>query len=247
MSTSRLTASLGLAIAFLTAAGLSAATFTVTNTNDSGAGSLRQAILDANANPGADTIAFNIPGAGVHTIMPATPLDTITEAVAIDGYTQPGSAVNTDPIATNAMIQIELKGGGASSGRGLDVQQAFPPAGNYTVRGLAVNGWDIGIFTSGFVVVAIQSSFVGTDPTGSTAAPRIPFAVTRWPCSCSRASTASPTYRRRARGSSATSRVPRSSPTGLSNCRTYRSRAAAAAAITARQAPAPVARWRSSS
>lgn len=32
------------------------ATYTVTNTNDSGAGSLRQAILDANANAGLDTI-----------------------------------------------------------------------------------------------------------------------------------------------------------------------------------------------
>jgi BACON domain-containing protein/S-layer family protein len=38
-----------------------AATFTATNTNDSGAGSLRQAILDSNANPDADTISFNIP------------------------------------------------------------------------------------------------------------------------------------------------------------------------------------------
>ena len=72
---------------------LAAATFTVTNTNDSGAGSLRQAILDANANAGLDTIAFNIPGAGVHTITPATPLDTITDPVTIDGYTQLGSSV----------------------------------------------------------------------------------------------------------------------------------------------------------
>ena len=34
-------------------------TFTVTNTNDSGQGSLRQAILDANANSGADTISVS--------------------------------------------------------------------------------------------------------------------------------------------------------------------------------------------
>lgn len=34
-------------------------TFTVTNANDSGAGSLRQAMNDANANPGVDTIRFN--------------------------------------------------------------------------------------------------------------------------------------------------------------------------------------------
>ena len=36
------------------------AIFTVTNTNDSGPGSLRQAILDANASAGADTITFAI-------------------------------------------------------------------------------------------------------------------------------------------------------------------------------------------
>jgi len=43
----------------------SAAIFTVTNVNNDGAGSLRQAILDANATPGLDTINFNIPGDGV--------------------------------------------------------------------------------------------------------------------------------------------------------------------------------------
>ncbi|HNB51831.1 MAG TPA: hypothetical protein PK530_07805, partial [Anaerolineales bacterium] len=52
----------------------SAANFTVINTNDSGAGSLRQAILNANSNPGPDTIDFNIPGGGVHTISPVTNL-----------------------------------------------------------------------------------------------------------------------------------------------------------------------------
>ena len=36
----------------------------VSNTNDSGPGSLRQAILAANAAPGTQTINFNIPGAG---------------------------------------------------------------------------------------------------------------------------------------------------------------------------------------
>ena len=50
---------LGLCLA--SAAG--AATFTVTNTNDTGPGSFRQAIVDANDNAGADTIAFAIPGA----------------------------------------------------------------------------------------------------------------------------------------------------------------------------------------
>ena len=48
----------------LVALAATAATYTVTTTADSGAGSLRQAILDANANAGADTIAFDIPGSG---------------------------------------------------------------------------------------------------------------------------------------------------------------------------------------
>ena len=46
--------------------------FTVLNVNDCGPDSLRQAILDANAAVGADTIGFNIPGAGVHTIAPTS-------------------------------------------------------------------------------------------------------------------------------------------------------------------------------
>jgi hypothetical protein len=65
-------------------------TFTVINTNDSGAGSLRAAISAANASIGNDTIAFNIPGAGVHTIQPLSALPAITDPLTIDGGTQPG-------------------------------------------------------------------------------------------------------------------------------------------------------------
>src|SRR5437763_34552 len=53
--------------------------FTVANRNDMGDGSFRQAILDANRIPGLDTIAFAIPGAGVHTIAPTFPLPAITD------------------------------------------------------------------------------------------------------------------------------------------------------------------------
>ncbi len=66
-------------------------TFTVVNTNDSGIGSLRQAILDANANAGfADTIEFNIPGSGTQIIALSSALDAITSQVTIDGTTQTG-------------------------------------------------------------------------------------------------------------------------------------------------------------
>jgi hypothetical protein len=54
-----------------------AATYTVTHTDDSGTGSLRQAILDADASSGADTIAFKIPDPGPHTIQAPPALPTI--------------------------------------------------------------------------------------------------------------------------------------------------------------------------
>ena len=99
-----------LALAFVFSFGVTAvfgATYTVTNTNDSGPGSLRQAIIDANATPNApadqpDGIHFNIPGLNVHTINILTRLPAVQESVTIDGYTQPGSSANTSPILTNA-------------------------------------------------------------------------------------------------------------------------------------------------
>lgn len=73
-----------------------AATFTVTNTNDEGPGSLAQAIADANNNPGIDIITFNIPGPGPHKIIYRTEIvggrnnPAITEGLIIDATTQPG-------------------------------------------------------------------------------------------------------------------------------------------------------------
>src|SRR5262245_40936599 len=64
-------------------------TFLVTNTDDAGAGSLRQAILDANATPGANEIDFAIGGGGAQTIRPSTALPEVTHPAVIDGTTQP--------------------------------------------------------------------------------------------------------------------------------------------------------------
>ena len=98
----------------LAAANANAAIFTVTNTNDSGAGSLRQAITDANAAGANDTIAFNIAGGGVKKIAPLTPLPTIlgitNNALTIDGTTQPGWSVGN--------LVIELSGENLSGGDG---------------------------------------------------------------------------------------------------------------------------------
>jgi hypothetical protein len=145
---------------------LIAATFTVVNTNDSGAGSLRQAILDANANPGADTIDFNIPGAGVHVIAPATVLPALTETVTIDGYTQPGSSPNTDPLATNAVILIELDGSAVLPGTGIH----FVSHDGSLLRGLAIHGFGAGVLINGGASgCTVKGAFLGTDASGAVA------------------------------------------------------------------------------
>ena len=68
-------------------------TFTVTNTNDSGGGSFRQAIIDSNGSgTGLNTITFAILPAGVQTISLLSALPTVTHPVVIDGTTEPGFA-----------------------------------------------------------------------------------------------------------------------------------------------------------
>ena len=134
----------------------------VSTTADSGAGSLRQAILDVNAaQPGPQplSILFNISGAGVQTISPTTPLQALTQPTILDATTQPG--YTGTPL-------IELNGTNAGTpATGLHIM-----AGNSTVRGLVIdsfNGDGILIDTNGGDV--IQGNYVGTNPAGTQAAP----------------------------------------------------------------------------
>jgi hypothetical protein len=95
------------------------ATFIVTNTADSGPGTLRQAILDSNANPGPDAIGFAIPNQvipgmidfdrtyQIWRIHVETPLPTITDLVSIDGYSQ---RILTDQQGANEVQTISLIG-----------------------------------------------------------------------------------------------------------------------------------------
>jgi len=140
--------------------------FAVTNTNDAGAGSLRQAILDANANPGTDDITFNIPGAGVHTITPLSPLPVITGTVNLDGYTQPGAAVNSAGTGNNAVLLVELDGSAAGAGaNGLEI------TGNtVNVSGLVINrfGGHGVAFTAG-AEGAVRGCYIGTNAAGTAA------------------------------------------------------------------------------
>src|SRR5262249_7656588 len=152
---------------FVFAAVAHASTFIVTNTNNSGPDSLRQAILDANASPGADVITFNIPGSGVHTISPASPLPTITDPVTIDGYTQPGANANSLALGTNAVLLIELSGVSANSPQALKIT-----AGNTTIRGLVINRFNsyaIYMYSNGGNVIA--GDYFGTDASGTAIFP----------------------------------------------------------------------------
>src|SRR5262245_36929117 len=99
-----------------------AETYTVKNTADSGTGSLRQAILDANMNANVvDLIDFAIPNPPF-TIKPMSPLPTITDPVTIDGYTQNGASPNTERIGTNAVLLIEIDGSMAGDTDGLLIE-----------------------------------------------------------------------------------------------------------------------------
>ncbi|MGI9166225.1 MAG: InlB B-repeat-containing protein, partial [Pyrinomonadaceae bacterium] len=141
----------------------------VTNTNDSGPGSLRQAILNANANQGVDTISFQV--AAPRRISPQTALPQITDPVVIDGTTQPGFAGT--PL-------IELNGQFTPQGTpGLEIT-----AGSSRVRGLVINGFgaadcnvplDVDINVGSGIVLAsrgnniIDGNFIGTDLSGTLA------------------------------------------------------------------------------
>lgn len=121
-----------------------AADFTVVNTNNSGSGSLREALTAANSNPGRDRMLFDIPGEGVRVIRLTNALPAIVDSLEIDGFSQPGSSPNTETNFDNAVRLIELDGGNQSFD-GLVVS-----ADGCHIRGLSVRR-----FASG---VALQSS-----------------------------------------------------------------------------------------
>lgn len=125
------------------------ATFTVTNNSDTGLGSLRAAIDQANTTPGTDLITFT-PGLGTINVGSITgqPLMVITEAVTIDG----GSP------------RVELNGAAAgAAAHGLEIA-----APGVAVRGLVINRFSL----SGILIQAdnciIQGNFIGTDATGTS-------------------------------------------------------------------------------
>ena len=137
-------------------------TFTVTSTANDGAGSLRQAIVDANANAGADEITFAIAGGGVQTINLNSALPTITGSVTIDA-TQSG--------VSTPVIEINCTDAGLSAD-GLAISQA---GSGSVIKGLVINRFTRdGIYlfkntgdTAGPSNVRIEGNYIGTDVTGN--------------------------------------------------------------------------------
>ena len=138
-------------------------TFQVSNSNDSGYGSLRQAILNSDAATGGTNI-INLswrPVYVIHTIMLQSPLPPITNPVLMDGEKALGYAGS--PL-------IELNGSQAGVGNGLTI----------ACSGVTVSGLDIGGFAQGAGILisganatgnTIEANDIGTDPTGSKALP----------------------------------------------------------------------------
>ena len=132
--------------------------YVVTNTNDSGAGSLRQAILDANATPSADSVIFDIPGEGARTINLLSELPVVSAAggpIEIDGTTQSGF--------TGAPI-VALRGSAAGEGaHGLILS-----GGSSLVRGLQLGGFGgYGMLLTTGGSNRIFGNYIGTDISGN--------------------------------------------------------------------------------
>jgi len=137
--------------------------------------SLREAINAANARPGPDTIAFNIPStdpgcdrAGVCTIRPTNYYRLLSDdGTTIDGYTQPGANPNTNPFGQpiNAVLKIVLDGSllPQCCPSGLDIRSS-----NNVVRGLVIHQFYTGIDVSDANGNRFEGNFIGTDVQGRT-------------------------------------------------------------------------------
>ena len=147
----------------------------VTNTNDSGSGSLREAIQKANSNAGHDTITFAIPEsdpgfndvAGTWTIALTNPLPALTDdSLFVDGDSQAlfiGQDTNPDG------PEIVINGSQiTNSNFGFFITSA----GN-RIHHLVLNGFDTGVYITGdgAQMNSVTGCFIGTDATGSQEAP----------------------------------------------------------------------------
>ena len=145
----------------------------VTNTNDTGFGSLRDAIDQVNSSAGPDSIIFNIPTSdpgfnaanGIWTLKPQSPLPPITDQeLVIDGFSQ-GRFIETDTNIDGPEIELTWDYSGTAS--------AFVvTADSCVIMGLVINGWGhAGIRVEGAIGGAVIGCYLGTDAKGTGANP----------------------------------------------------------------------------
>ena len=149
--------------------------YTVLTVDDSGPGSLRQAIVDANAGIcSADfpcRILFNL--SQTHTIHPLTPLPAIKRSgITIDGEATPRFIYDF----TLKPRDVEINGSLSTPGPGLAIVSDGTPILGAGIRGVAINGFNgDGIridATAGTILnPVIANNFIGSDPNGNVAVP----------------------------------------------------------------------------
>ena len=140
----------------------------VTNANDSGLGSLRQAILDARSlTGGGRTITFNIPGPGLKTINVLTPLPAL-EGVTLNARSQGGDGYTGPPL-------IELNGANCQPYEDRSPANGLIIIGNNGgVMGVVINGFaGAGIVIQGGRNNRIQGNYIGTDASGTARVPNV--------------------------------------------------------------------------
>lgn len=145
--------------------------FVVTNASDGGPGSLRAALIAANAAPDLNTITFAIPGSWVHTIAPATPLPVVSQPVIIDGLSQPGAASMAPMIDIDGrFLKGQLSNGPVAyladdqPGTNIGLAPGFEVvASGVTIRGLGINRFPgPGVYiNNGTTNVHIEDSAIG--------------------------------------------------------------------------------------
>jgi hypothetical protein len=133
---------------------------TVTNTNDAGTGSLREAITLANGTPGLNGVLFNIPGSSCPKVINLTSaLPSITDDLVVDASSQPGNVPNTSDIAFNGERCVLLRG----TGIGLRVPSAAASDIRLVVDSMAFGGFDFSIALQGGSGHIVRGSHFGVN------------------------------------------------------------------------------------
>jgi len=130
----------------------SAAVYTVTNTNDSGAGSLREAVITANSTAEDDTIEFAIPASDLNCTAEGVCTITLTSG---ELFVQSASTAGTLTI-TNSTGASNLRISGNNTSRVFYVNTGNP-GGNLTINGVTITngtaGLGGGIFNIGTITL----------------------------------------------------------------------------------------------